>query len=73
MMFAIIGALLTGYGALSPDRSESLGLNVNLIWGACILAFSALMLVGWKFGRSNPPASKPASDDGAAPRRPGGH
>ena len=46
LMFATIGALLSGYGILG-DRSiyaRSLGLNVNLIWGTAMLA-AGLFLV----------------------------
>ena len=45
-MFGIIGALLTGYGVFG-DKSiyqRSLGINVNLIWGAVLILFSALLL-----------------------------
>ena len=50
-LFAILGGLLLGYGLLSgPELYErSLGLNVNVIWGAVLLAFGALMLVlSWR-------------------------
>jgi hypothetical protein len=50
LMFATMGALLTGYGLLG-DRSiysRSLGVNINLVWGlvligtaGCLLALSA--------------------------------
>jgi len=51
LMFSIIGAVLTVYGVIEPDRSRALGLNVNLIWGGCIFAFGALLLVACRFGR----------------------
>jgi len=47
VMFAIMGALLTGYGALG-DRSiygRSLGINVNVVWGAVMVAFGVVMLL----------------------------
>ncbi len=47
LMFAILGALLVGWGLLTVDSDiyrRSLGLNVNLIWGAVLLAFGLLML-----------------------------
>ena len=47
-MFAVLGVLLGGYGLLG-DRSiyaQSLGININLIWGAVLLAFGVLMLLG---------------------------
>jgi hypothetical protein len=51
LMFALFGALLVGYGLLtggSEIYARSLGLNINLGWGAVLLAFGAVML--W-FGR----------------------
>ena len=57
-MFSIIGAILALYGTIAPDRSKALGLNVNLIWGACILAFGAVLLVAWWIGRAKGPAPK---------------
>jgi hypothetical protein len=47
LMFAIFGLLLAGYGRLtsgSPIYERSLGYNVNLEWGAVLLAFGGLML-----------------------------
>ncbi len=46
LLFATIGALLAGYGLLG-DRaiySRSLGVNVNLWWGAGLLGFGLLMI-----------------------------
>jgi hypothetical protein len=56
LMFAAMGALLTGYGLLG-DRAiyaRSLGINVNLVWGVVLLAVAACMLTlaGRKRGRS---------------------
>ncbi len=49
LMFALIGALLTGYGAVKPDVSVSLGININLIWGVVLLVFGGAMLFGaWR-------------------------
>jgi hypothetical protein len=48
LMFAVLGVLLGGYGLLG-DRAiyaQSLGININLIWGAVLLAFGVLMLMG---------------------------
>ena len=71
LMFSIIGVVLVAYGVVASDKSQALGLNANLIWGACILVFGAVMTVGWWLGRGKaPPPSAPA-DDGE--RRPGGH
>lgn len=46
-LFVVYGAVLTVYGALGDQAqySRSLGLNVNLIWGALMLAFGFGMLV----------------------------
>ena len=47
LMFAIIGALLTIVGALvKSDHAISLGININLIWGAILLLFGVLMILG---------------------------
>jgi multisubunit Na+/H+ antiporter MnhG subunit len=45
-MFALLGALLTGFGLTSTPEvyARSLGLNVNLWWGLVLLAFGVLML-----------------------------
>jgi hypothetical protein len=50
-MFAVLGLLLAGYGALGPHDiyEKSLGLNVNLGWGVVLLVFGAIMLyLGWR-------------------------
>jgi hypothetical protein len=47
MMFSLLGAMLAAYGATTnsdPMYSASLGLNINLIWGAVLFVFGALML-----------------------------
>ena len=46
LLFSVLGVLLTGFGAIS-DRAiyqQSLGVNINLLWGLVMLAFGALML-----------------------------
>ena len=47
VMFAIMGALLTGYGVLGDQAiyGRSLGLNINVIWGAVMVAFGVAMLL----------------------------
>ena len=42
MMFTLLGLLLAGTGLFSPDQL-SLGININLIWGAFLFLFGALM------------------------------
>lgn len=56
LMFSIIGALLAVFGAVAGDKSMSLGMNVNLVWGVCILVFGLVMLASWKFLKGKPPA-----------------
>lgn len=46
LMFATMGAILAGYGLLG-DRSiyaRSLGININLVWGAVLMVFAACLL-----------------------------
>jgi len=51
LMLAVMGVLLAGYGALG-DRSvyaRSLGINVNLGWGAVLIAAAAILLaLAWR-------------------------
>ena len=47
LMFAVLGALLTGFG-LVADKSVfqgSLGINVNLWWGLVMLVFGIVMFL----------------------------
>jgi hypothetical protein len=48
LMFTLIGALLTGYGAFTASDTEmyklSLGINIDLIWGIVLLLFGLAML-----------------------------
>jgi hypothetical protein len=45
-MFAIMGVILAGYGMVSGDRAHAAGeaMNLNLWWGALLLAFGGTML-----------------------------
>ncbi len=47
-LFTVYGVVLTVYGAFGDQAqySRSLGLNVNVIWGALMLVFGFGMLVG---------------------------
>ncbi len=61
IMFALIGALLVVYGAVTNGNAElyarSLGMNINLRWGVVLLGFGAVMLAhAWKAQRASPPA-----------------
>ena len=46
-LFAVYGVLLALYGLLGDQAqySRSLGLNVNLLWGAVLLVFGLCMLL----------------------------
>ena len=57
LMFTLIGALLTAFGALNAAGSQALGININLIWGAVLLVFGAAMLLGAIRGSKNPPSN----------------
>jgi hypothetical protein len=57
LMFALIGALLTIYGAVNSAGSQSLGININLIWGVVLLVFGVLMLAGAIRGSKRPPSA----------------
>jgi hypothetical protein len=53
LMFTLIGALLTGFGAFKADYSLSLGININLVWGVLLLLFGAGMLLGAIRGKND--------------------
>ena len=59
LMFTLIGALLVIYGLATGANTElyksSLGININLIWGAVLLVFGVLRLLGAIAGRKKPP------------------
>ena len=57
LMFTLIGALLAVFGLVKGSESVSLGININLIWGAVLLVFGVLMLLGAIKGGKNPPAA----------------
>jgi len=57
LMFSLIGVLLLIEGVIGGDKSLSLGININLIWGIVLLVFGALMLLGAARGRKTPPSA----------------
>jgi hypothetical protein len=62
IMFSFIGILLVTFGAMTSSNTEmytstSLGVNINLIWGAVLLVFGVLMLIGAFLGRKRPPTA----------------
>jgi hypothetical protein len=54
-MFLILGIVLAAYGLISDDTiyQQSLGMNVNLIWGAILGAFGIMMIVLARFGKKS--------------------
>jgi hypothetical protein len=53
LMFGVFGLILIGVGLFGgPDlTAQTLGLNMNLIWGFVLLAFSAFMLGTFYFSK----------------------
>jgi hypothetical protein len=47
LMFAVVGAILVAFGVISDPSIYriSLGINVNLWWGAVLLAFGLVMFL----------------------------
>jgi hypothetical protein len=61
LMFSLIGALLTGYGAMTSSNTEmykrSLDINIDLRWGLVLLGFGVVMLLlAWN-GKAEPTAT----------------
>ena len=61
IMFSLFGAILTIFGLVS-DKSiyeeHSLGININLAWGAVLLVFGLFMLfLALRGGKKTPPQS----------------
>ena len=54
LMFTLIGILVAGYGVVNAADSKSLGININLIWGAVLLVFGVLMVAGAMGGQKKP-------------------
>jgi len=52
LMFLLLGAVLASYGLMSDANiyARSLGMNVNLIWGAVLAVFGLLMIVLARLG-----------------------
>ena len=67
LMFSLIGLILLGYGVLTRGSGQyalSLGINVNLAWGAVMLVFGATMfLLGWRSRGRDVPARDAHSGD----------
>jgi hypothetical protein len=68
LLFGVIGLLLVGFGAFGDKviYQRSLGLNVNLAWGAVLLVFGLIMLtLGRRSSATHPHAG--SSTDGGRP------
>ena len=57
LLVSLIGALLTGYGAITSSDvakyKRSVDININLYWGLVLLVFGLIMLfLAWR-GKSN--------------------
>ena len=63
VMFLILGGLLVLYGALGDPSvyQRSLGVNINVYWGAVMIAFGAALLI-WR-RLSAPIAPDPVCED----------
>ena len=62
LMFGIIGAVMVVYGLITgsdPMYQRSLGINVNVWWGAFLLVFGAVMLFFARKGDKGTEAPKP--------------
>ncbi len=67
LLFSLLGLILVVFGAASdPARyRQSLGININLIWGAVLLVFGLLMLFLGRRARKALPASDDSHSAGA--------
>jgi hypothetical protein len=54
LMFAVIGALLTIFGLVAKDvdYAKSLGININVWWGALLFLFGVVMYLLGRRGTS---------------------
>jgi drug/metabolite transporter (DMT)-like permease len=58
LMFLIVGTIITVYGAVTNGNdmyaAHSLGINVNLWWGLCLVLFAIVMLaLAWNAARKH--------------------
>ena len=64
-LFVLLGTLLAGYGLFSNPAiyQRSLGLDINLWWGAVLLAFGIAMLaLAWRAASRASSAAARAAD-----------
>ena len=70
-LFVILGALLAGYGLLSSPAiyQRSLGIDINLWWGAALLIFGfAMLALAWRAAASRAAAAAARSADNSFSR-----
>ena len=67
-MFTFVGLLLSIYGAVRPQSSESVGININLTWGGVLFVFGIIMILlgrrgagGLKIASASPDPTSPRS------------
>jgi hypothetical protein len=73
LMFSIVGAILTIYGAAtngSPIYAKSVGMNINLVWGVVMLVFGVTMFA---LGRRSQAKPKTIVEGTTRPLGHGGH
>lgn len=69
LMFAIIGLILTMFGAItrgSAMYAKSAGMDINLIWGVVMLVFGTTMFLLGRRADKHPKVS-PLTDDRVFP------
>jgi len=72
LMFSIVGALLTVYGAVthgSAIYASSAGMDINLIWGCVMLVFGVTMFLLGRFSDKHP--QEPSHEPAERPHIPG--
>ncbi len=68
ILFSLLGLILAVYGFFGDPSLYSQGVNINLIWGICLLAFGLFMLLLGRRGMRVAPSS-----GAAEPRHSSGH
>ena len=70
-LFSTIGCVLVAYGLLG-DRSiyrQSLGININLLWGTVLLVFGLAMFLFGRRGTRSATAESKAESSAGPPSR----
>jgi hypothetical protein len=70
MIFTIFGIMLIVFGVFSNPSlyAQSLGINVNLIWGVVLLVFGAIMLFLGARAMFGPRSAAAAKTQGREPQ-----